>query len=114
MKFILLASASLLCAPSVWATEYPEYPLGPLPEKVVADSRENGVYAKTSGISQSIGGLAGLPAQPGRHISSALNMTVVAQNATPVPTPFPGAAKKRAPGEATDEKKRMIRTKISR
>ena len=52
MKFILLASASLLCAPSVWVTEYPEYPLGPLPEKVVADSHENGVYAKTSGISQ--------------------------------------------------------------
>ncbi|MBA2658293.1 MAG: TonB-dependent receptor [Nitrosospira sp.] len=105
MKFILLALASLLCAPSVRATVYPERPLGPLPEKVVADSRESGADAKTSSTSQPIGGLAGLPAQPGRYISSALNMTLVAQNATPVPTSPPGAAKKQAPGEAADEKK---------
>ncbi|MEO7464353.1 MAG: TonB-dependent receptor [Nitrosospira sp.] len=105
MKLILLASASLLCAPSAWATVYPERPLGPLTKKVVADSRESGADAKTSSTSQPISGLVGLPAQPDRYISSALNITRVAQNATPVPTPSPGAAKKQAPSEATDEKK---------
>ncbi len=105
MKLILLALASLLCAPSIWAAEYPARSGASLSEKIVADSSESEVDAKISRTSPSMGGIAGLPVLSGRYISSALNMTQVAQNATPIPGPLPDAAKKGVPSEATDKKK---------
>ncbi len=105
MKLILLAIASLLCAPSIWAAEYPARSVASLSGKIVADSSESEADAKISRTSPSIGGVAGLPVLPDRYISLALNMTQIAQNATPIPGPLPDAAKKGTPSEATDKKK---------
>ena len=105
MKLILLASASLLCAPSIWAAAYLEYPIRPLPEEIVTDSVESKPAANASKTLQLIGGIEGLTVQPDKSISSSRNMSHVAQNATPVPTPPSGVARKEAPNEAIDQNK---------
>ena len=70
MKLILLASASLLCAPSIWAAAYLEYPIRPLPEKIVTDSVESKPAANASKTFQLIGGIDGLTVQPDKSILS--------------------------------------------
>ena len=83
-------------------------------EKIVADSRKSGQVAKTPRtrktpktpkISSAVDDIDGLTVRPDKLISSVSEMTHIAQNVIPVPTPRPGAASKETPGEAIDQSK---------